>query len=137
MDNNANTGNMCYMNALVRMISWMFEATRLQVSSFGVACNAWRGILAQRKAFSVQQLFPWSVLLQGWAHNGQQHDICEFFSHLMHQCHVSPFHGIWDARLWEAKVTTVRDQGVCENMISRDVINDWGNQANTHALRFC
>ena len=108
------------------------DVTHLQGNNLGIGCNAWRAILAQRKAFSVQ--------------HGQQRDICKLFSHLTRQCQFSPFHGTWDACLWEAGVASARDQGVRENMSSldipddgacqyKDVINGWGGQANIHALR--
>ena len=108
--------------------------------------TAWRTILVQCKAFNVMRLFPWNAMMCGWIHGGRQHDICEFFYHLM--CRFgddSPFHGIWNARLMEAGRLQYPITGVREQMILLDVpvsgswqlqaaIDVWHRQVFPHAL---
>ena len=113
----------------------MLACTDLQVSSLGMGQTAWRTILVQRRAFNVLQLFPWSAMMRGWTHGGRQHDICEFFNHLMRRFGASPFHGIWNARVLEAGRLENHDDGVCEQMILLDVPNSgtWHLQASIDA----
>ena len=76
---------------------------------------------------------------------GDKHDICEFFNHLMRRFGASPFHGIWNARVLEAGRLQNHDDGACEQMILLDVPNSgtwhlqasidmWHRQAFLHAL---
>ena len=143
-----NVDNTCYINSLVHIISWMLECTGTQVTCLGLGQHAWRAILVQRKAVVVHRLIPWSFLMQGWSHGGQQHDICEFFSHLLCRMQTSPFQGTWSARYVEAGRTYIHDYGECSgsHLLTLDVptdgqwnlqdqVNAWMGQAFTHALK--
>ena len=143
-----NVDNTCYINSLVHIISWMLERTGSQVTCLGLGQHAWRAILVQRKAVVVHRLIPWSFLMQGWSHGGQQHDICEFFSHLLCRMQTSPFQGTWSARYVEAGRTYIHDYGECSgsHLLTLDVpidgqwnlqdqVNAWMGQAFTHALK--
>ena len=111
----------------------------------GVGQHAWRVTLAQRKAFMVHQLIPWGFLMQGWQHGARQHDVCEFFSHLICRMQASPFLETWNARFLEAGQTCIHDCGDCSNMLTldapadgpwnlQDLIYAWKGQAFIHAL---
>ena len=60
-------------------------------------------------------------MMQGWRHGGEQHDIRDFFEHLLSRCQVSPFHGTWEARVLEAGRCNVHDRGMCEHSLTLDV----------------
>ena len=102
-----------FSTATVHMITWILDSSHLQASVLGRGQNAWRAIMAQRKAFNVLQFLPCAVLFQEWRHGGRQHDICKFFSQVVNKCQVTPFHGSWKARCLEAGRVDILDRGVC------------------------
>ena len=140
-----NAGNCCYTNALVHVVVWLMAVSNQQVTCLGQGQNAWRAIMAQRKACSLIHMLPWTLLLRGWRHGGEQHDIREFFHHIVQTCQVTPFHGVWEARFEERGMLQVHDNGSCTQMISidvpangdwalQDVINAWGHQTFIHGV---
>ena len=140
-----NSGDLCYMNAMVHAILWLMAHSNIQVQDMGQGYNTWRAIAAQRKACNLMQMLPWNRIVQGWQHGGSQHDIRDFFEHVFSRCQVSPFHGAWEARFQDQDVCRRHDRGLCENMITmdvplagpwslQDVVNGWGNHAFLHGL---
>ena len=133
------------MNTLVHAVLWLMANSNIQVQDLGQGYNAWRAILAQRKACNLMQMLPWTCVVQGWRHGGAQHDIRDFFEHVLQRCQVSPFHGAWEARFQENHMCRVHDRGLCESMITmdvpitgpwllQDVVNEWGDPAFPHGL---
>ena len=121
---------------------------RLSGDMLGIGTTCLACHFGTARGIVIHRLIPWSFLLQGWSHGGQQHDICEFFSHLMCRMQTSPFQGTWSARYVEAGRTCMHDSGECSgsHLLTLDVptdgqwslqdqVNAWMGQAFTHALR--
>ena len=135
-----NSGNLCYMNALVHAILWLMANSKLQARGMGYGYNIWRAIGAQRKACNLMHMLPWNHIVQGWRHGRAQHDIRDFFEHVVQRCQVSPFHGAWEARFQDHEIRRVQDHGLCDQLITldvplagnwclQDVVNEWRGHA--------
>ena len=95
----SNTGNFCYMNALVLMLLWVAtHPVCAQAELFGGLLSVAKSLLQGRNcAFKLMQLLPWRMFIQGWQQPTRQHDIAEFASFLM--CKAAPpfYAGVWQA----------------------------------------
>ena len=95
----SNTGNFCYMNALVHVLLWVAaHSTCAQVELFGGLLSVSKLLIQGRTCtFRLMQLLPWRMFLQGWQQPSRQHDIAEFASFLMRKAAPSFYAGAWQA----------------------------------------
>ena len=95
----SNTGNFCYMNALVLMLLWVAtHPVCAQAELFGGLLSVTKPLLQGRTcAFKLMQLLPWRMFIQGWQQPTRQHDIAEFASFLMRKAAPPFYAGVWQA----------------------------------------
>ena len=116
-----NTGNTCYMHAMVQVLAWLADIYNapMEVALTSRVATVIKQFYKQADApICLMQDIGWRMLIQGWRHDGQQQDVGEFFTFLTSRYDVHMLQGEWQARtLPERGLCRCMDRGPCSQPI--------------------
>ena len=137
-----NYNNYCYVNSSILAILWSAICLSGDLEALGSQRGAFQAILSARTMIQVSSLMPWVLLLQGWRHEGRQHDAVEFIQFLQLRFRGSLLLGQWEARRADPQ-TRVLDMDAhgwvfcsmeCDSHSLQDHLDAWSQQASVHAF---
>ena len=116
-----NDGNACYMNSLVQVLLWLLECLQIHTLSSENDLESFFLSLMQsndRTPLSLLHHPRWPSVIRNWGEAHRQHDVCEFFAHIMHTSDCGLFAGLWKAFTpTMAGHTHLLDEGPCTQPI--------------------
>ena len=116
-----NDGNACYMNSLVQVMLWLLECLQIRTLSSENDLESFFLSLMQsndRTPLSLLHHPRWQSVIRNWGEAHRQHDVCEFFAHIMHTSDCGLFAGLWKAFTPAmAGHTHLLDEGPCTQPI--------------------
>ena len=130
------------MNSSILAILWSAICLSGDLEALGSQRGAFQAILSARTMIQVSSLMPWVLLLQGWRHEGRQHDAVEFIQFLQLRFRGSLLLGQWEARRADPQ-TRVLDMDAngwvfcsteCDSHSLQDHLDAWSQQASVHAF---
>ena len=128
--------NLCYANSAVQAWYWLRE-----LSDSAESLQGTERFFASAHSVLITECMSFRALWRGWTGITRQHDVGEFWQHLVNSLQLDAFAGQWQALL--TLPYQVQDSGTLDcpimlplsNSTFQGLINDWHNQYAVHGLQ--
>ena len=132
--------NVCYANSALQAWYWLRELTDSPESLRGSSQTG--QILFQPNTILLTDCWALRSVFRTWPELNRQHDVGEFWQHLVVTWRLDAFAGQWQARVLNP--FTIVDRGTLDRPITlpitrhslQGMLNDWRNQHSIHGIAY-